>query len=61
MSNLESHKHRLEMECRQQQQKSRDLEFEAQRLKKSLEREKIERREEVDILEQQIKKGMSTL
>ncbi|XP_071805321.1 uncharacterized protein [Asterias amurensis] len=56
VSNLESHKHRLEMECRQQQQKCRELEFEAQRLKKSLEREKIERREEVDKLEQQIKK-----
>ncbi|XP_033642165.1 myosin-4-like isoform X3 [Asterias rubens] len=59
VSNLESHKHRLEMECRQQQQKSRDLEFEAQRLQKSLEREKIERREEVDKLEQQIKKDSS--
>ncbi|XP_038062178.1 golgin subfamily A member 6-like protein 22 isoform X2 [Patiria miniata] len=53
ITNLESQKRRLEHDSRQHHQKARDLEFENERLKKSLEREKKERREEVEKAQQQ--------
>ncbi|XP_022100546.1 trichohyalin-like isoform X5 [Acanthaster planci] len=54
ITSLESQKRRLEQEARHHHQKTRDLEFEMDRLKKSLEREKKERREEVEKLQQQL-------